>query len=317
MTTELLEQRLRDLAVDAPDPGRVSARALGTARRRMRMRWPTVAAGSVAAVVLLALVAYFVPASGTVVAKMPVAGDVLNAGDRVTVVGASATSSGYTITLVAAYADANRTELKLTISPAATVSFGLDDMTDQFGRSYHPTSSFGNLLSGEVTAEFEPLAWPDSITGARITVNISSIEPAPDPSAGDIKGTWTLHAILGVDEGTALAPPAPMTLGRAHLTFKSVIYTPGSVAVDLDIAGVSMDDIDFRLPDPSNPKGSPAFVLDVLDPDGNSILGTTSENWDWLSPVHVHILGNRHGSGRYSIVASYLGVQATRSFVVS
>lgn len=316
MTTELLEQRLRDLAVDVPDAGRVTARAMGAGPRRRLVRWPTVGLASIAAVLLVALVAYFVPASGTVVARMPVAGDVLNAGDRVTVVGSSATSSGYTITLVAAYADSTRTELKLNVSPGAMVSFGIG-LTDQFGRTYNPTSGYGNALSGDNTTDFEPLAWPDAITGARITVQITELEPGPDPSLGTIKGTWTLHATLGVDEGTAVALPAPVTLGRAHLTFKSIVYTPASVAVDLDITGVTMDDIDFRLPDPNNLKGTPAFTLDVLDPDGSSILGTTSEGWDWFSPIHVHILGNRHGSGRYSIVASYLGVQATRTFSVS
>jgi hypothetical protein len=108
-----------------------------------------------------------------------------------------------------------------------------------------------------------------------------------------------------------------MNLGRARLTFKSLVYTPGSVALDLDVTGISPEDIDFRLPDNNNPKGAPAFTLDVLGPDGNSILGTSSEEQSWFGPVHVHVLGNRHGSGRYSVVASYLGVQATRTFVVS
>ena len=314
MTTELLEQRLRDLSVGVPDAGRVSARALAPAHRWRR--WPTVALGSIAALTLAAVVAYFVPATGTVVAKMPVAGDVLNVGDRVTVVGATTSSSGYRVTLVAAYADETRTELKLLLSPAAMIGPGAA-ITDQFGRTYGATSSDGDLLSGEVVADFEPLAWPDSVTGARITIRITEIEPGPDPSAAAVRGSWMLHATLGVDEGTLVAPPAPMTLGRAHVRFKSVIYTPASVAVNLEITGIAPVQLDFGVPDPSKLNGTGALTLDVLDPDGNSVLGSSSSDSDWFGVTHVHMLGNRHGSGRYSIVVGYRGAQATRTFVVS
>ena len=316
MTIELLEQRLEALTVEVPDAGRITARVLGPRPPSHARRWPRVALSVVAALVLMALVAYFAPSASTVVARVPLAGDALGARDRVTFVGDSATSNGYTITLVAAYADATRTVLNLHISPAAWLLVELS-MTDQFGRTYTPNGSVTNYQAGESTVEFGQLGWPDSLTGARITIDISQIEAGiEDTDLQPIKGSWTLHANVGVDEGTSLALPAPATLGRARLTFTSIVYTPESIAIDLDVAGVSMDDLQIWLPDEQNPKGSPVFSLDVVDAGGNSIVGSTSENQDWFFPVHVHLLGNRSGAGRYEIIASYHGERMTRTIVI-
>ena len=77
MTTELIEHRLRTLAVVTPDPGRVSAHVLAQGqRRRPRGIW-RIAVAPVAVLVLAALVIYFVPAVDTAVANVPFAGDLL------------------------------------------------------------------------------------------------------------------------------------------------------------------------------------------------------------------------------------------------
>jgi hypothetical protein len=317
VSTDVLERRLENLSVDVPNAGRVSARALGAGPRRRGRRWPRVAASAAAAVVVMVLVSYFAPSASTVVARVPLAGDALGARDRVTLVGDSATSNGHTVTLVAAYADATRTELVFHISPAELLLLDVA-MTDQFGRAYTFNSSVSNGTSGDSTVEFEPLGWPDPLTGARITIHISQLHSLSDPDGPPISGSWTLHATLGVDEGNSLALPAPATLGQARLTFTSVIYTPASIAVDLDISGVSLEDLNLRSsPDAENPKGSPVFTLDLLDSSGQSILASDSERQGWLSPVHVHMLGYRSADKTYRMVATYHGLMIERTISLS
>ncbi len=315
MSIEPLEVRLRELALTAaPDAGRVTARVLSTHRRRARLRWPRVTLSAVAAMILFAVVAYFAPASSTVVARVPLAGATVGASERVTMVGASGVSAGHTVTLVGAYADSTRTELRLHVSPAAMIGFGIN-LSDQFGRTYGATSSFGNLLTGDVTAEFEPLGWPDAMTGARIDVHVSQLDAGVD-FRQVVKGTWTLHATLGVDEGTTLANPAPISLGSARLSFTSVVATPGSLEVDLDIIGVSLQDLEARAPDTATIKGSRVFILDLRDSQGNSVLATDNETQDWFSPIHVRLQSYISAPGTYLLVAGYDGQVATRTITV-
>jgi len=315
MSVEPLEHRLRDLAVTAaPDAGRVTARVLSTHRRTARWRWRRATLSAVAALVIFAVVAYFAPATSTVVARVPLAGATVGASERVTTVGASAVSAGYTITLVGAYADSTRTELRLHVSPAAMIGIGIN-LSDQFGRTYGATSSSGNLLTGDVTAEFEPLAWPDAMTGARIEIHVSQLDAGVDVRQV-VRGAWTLHATLGVDEGNTLANPAPISLGSARLSFTSVIATPGSLEVDLDIAGVSLQDLEARAPDTATTKGSPVFTLDLRDSEGNSVLASDNETQDWFWPIHVRLQSYISAPGKYLIVAGYDGQVATRSITV-
>ena len=184
MTTDALEQRLSDLALEAPDAGRVTARVLSlavTPRRRHLARVVTLA---VATLALMLAVLYFVPVADAVLADTPIAGDLLRdaglagAGDRVTAVGAVATSSGYRLELVGAYADSTRTVLLIHAEPGIGLSGTGPELTDQFGRTYQMHGATGNFLTGNVALQFEALGWPDGITGARITLHITTVEPA-------------------------------------------------------------------------------------------------------------------------------------------
>lgn len=300
MTTDMLEVRLENLAVESPDPGRVSARVLARAPRPRRRRWPRVALSTIAAIALVALVAYFVPAADTVVAKVPFAGDLLRdaglvgAQDRITSVGSSATSSGYTLTLVGAYADSSRTVLLVRSNPPSLPYFGAV-LTDQFGRSYQYQGGTADMRNGDETMQFEPLAWPDAYTGARITLHVPALQPVyatgPGPS---VPGSWTLPATLGVDVATALPAPEPANLGQAHFRFTSVTYTPATVEVDMEVTGVSSDYLGRIVPDGG--KGAPALTIDLTDPNGQVINGSAGSSGD-LSATQVRFFGFRLGGG--------------------
>src|SRR4029077_3496518 len=106
MTIDTLEQRLRELTFETPDPGRISARVLSQSRKPRHVRWPRGLAIGVATVLVAAGILYFVPAAGAAWADAPIAGPLLRdaglvgASNRVTSVGANATSSGYRLELV-------------------------------------------------------------------------------------------------------------------------------------------------------------------------------------------------------------------------
>ena len=184
MSNDLLEQRLQNLVVETPDAGRITARVLSSGRQRRARRVPRVASLGGATVALLLLIAYFVPAADAVLADTPIAGNLLQeagltgAAGRITSVGAVADSSGYRLKLVGAYADSTRTVLLLQAQPAILPLEEFSVLTDQFGRTYQMHGGYSNSLTGDVIVEFDPLAWPDSITGARITLHVTSIGPA-------------------------------------------------------------------------------------------------------------------------------------------
>ena len=316
MTTGLLEQRLHDLAVPTPDATRVSGRVLGTRPSPHQRRALRIAAAPVAVIVMVALVAYFVPAADTALADVPFAGDLLRsaglvgARDRITSVGSSATSSGYMLTLVGAYADSTRTVLLVRSNPPSLPAFPEHVwLTDQFGHSYQPSGGVTNMLSGDETMEFGPLAWPDALTGARITLHINSLEaigPSPDfRSLGEVRGEWNLPATIGVDEASSLPLPAAATTGSIHYRFTSVRYTPATIVLDMIVTGTTAQEMNARIPD--GKKGTPVFTMTVQEPNGE-----VTETWlmgrQEQQEVRVHYLFYRSGGpGEYVLSFNYVG----------
>jgi hypothetical protein len=316
MTTDLLEDRLQKLSVETPDAGRVAARVLSRASRRRARRLPRALAAGVATIALLVLVAYFVPAAGTAIASVPLAGDLLRdaglvgAAGRITSVGSESTSSGYTLKLVGAYADTTRMVLLVHADPPIGIGGPLaTQLTDQFGRSYSLQGGTGNLKTGDSVLQFDALAWPDGIAGARITLRVSSVNTADETGPGQpVAGSWTLPATLGVDEGTTLALPSPATLGSAHYRFTSVSYTPATVSIGIEVTGVSFDYLSLGIPD-GRGKPTAALNIDLIDPNGQVINGNSSMSDDFLGRVQIHLNGFRLGAhGRYVLRVSYAGV---------
>lgn len=311
MSIDLLEHRLENLTVETPDAGRVTARVLSRVAERRRRRWPRVAALGVANLALLLLVGYFIPAADTALASVPFAGDVLRqaglvgAADRITSINAVSTSSGYRVELLAAYADAARTVLVMRANPGVSPAFNHMQLTDQFGRSYQFQNGFSDSRNGDLVLQFEPLAWPDQITGARITFHMSRVGSGDPAAPVPVDGSWTFVAVLGVDEGTALPLPDSANLGVAHFQFTSVRYTPASVVIDVEITGISMADLGRVIPDRG--KGTPAFAYYLIDPNGDIVSGASSFNED-LRGGHLHFVGFRSGhAGDYTLRVSYVG----------
>ncbi|MDQ6722605.1 MAG: hypothetical protein M3003_17685 [Candidatus Dormibacteraeota bacterium] len=320
MNTDSLERRLTDLTFEAPDPGRITARVLSMEDRPRRRQVPRLIALGVATLVIAASVLYFVPAADAALAGAPVAGDLLRdaglvgAGNRVTSVGVVADAAGFRLQLVGAYADSARTVLLLRADPAILPLGAVDaQLTDQFGRTYHMQAGQSDSRTGQVIVEFEALAWPDALTGARIKLAVTAVEKAcpfsafcSDPvSPGSVvRGSWMLPAVLGVDEGTALPMPAVARLGDATYRFTDVRATQATIAVDIEITGITIADLEQIAP--TGGKGTPRFSIELVGPNGEfaSASYLTSED---LQGVHVHFLGYRFAPGEYHLHVSYLG----------
>lgn len=315
MTTDLLEERLRDLSFDTPDAGRVTARVLSRRHEKRASRAPRFAAMVAALLLIVVGVIYFVPAADLALANVPVAGDALHdaglvgARDRITYVGTETTSSGYRLKLVAAYADSTRTVLLMHADPTAFMGGSFTELTDQFARTYRITGGSGNILTGDFSMQFEPLAWPDAITGARITLHMTELDTATLAGPGPrIAGTWTLPALIRVDQANALPIPAPADLGPAHFRFTSVTYTPATIAVDMVVSGVSPEELGRNVPGYGGNKGAPALMTFLIDPQGQVINGNGEESGDAFGSYHVRWLGFRlGGAGRYTIRVSLYG----------
>jgi hypothetical protein len=272
---------------------------------------------------MLWLVAYFVPAADAVLADTPIAGALLRdaglvgAANRVTSVGAVATSSGYKVELVGAYADSARTVLLIHTSPIVWLPPGAPELTDQFGRSYHLQSASGNGISGDLVLTYEPLAWPDASTGARLTLKMTAIIPVTCPASptGDpaqiicsygrpISGTWNLAAMVGVDESNSLPLPPAAHLGQATYRFISVRSSAATIAVEIDVIGLTAADLDRRIADGF--KGTAVFDIELLGPTGD-VVTDSYRTTDTTGGSHVSLVGYRFTPGDYRVHVSYLG----------
>jgi hypothetical protein len=309
-----LEQRLTNLAVESPDPGGVTARALSLSARPRRLHVPRAISTGVALLALVAGVAYFVPAADLAVADVPLAGDLLQdagligARDRITYVGAESKSSGYKLTLVAVYADSTRTVLLLHSDPPIDLGFPTSlQLSDQFGRTYNWQGGTANTLSGDSSLQFDPLGWPDSLTGARLTLHFSSVATVEETGIGTaVPGSWTLTATIRIDQAVSLQLPAPADLGPAHFRFTSVSYTPATIAVEMDVSGVSPGDLNRMVPGYGG-KAGPALMTDVIDPNGEVIDGESTDAPSG-GAYHVEFFGFRQsGAGKYIVRVSYYG----------
>jgi hypothetical protein len=332
MTTDALEQRLTDLSFEMPDADQITARVLFLPQESRRRRLPRVIALGVATLLIAAGVLYFVPAADAALANAPVAGDLLRdagltgAGTKVTSVGAVASSSGFRLQLVGAYADSTRTVLLLRASPAVQPFGGVPgydiQLTDQFGRSYNVQGGQTDSRTGQVIVQFDALAWPDALTGARITLKVSAVQRAclaaafcSDPVAESptVTGSWTLPATLGVDEGTALSLPTTAQVGAASFHFTSVRSSTATIGIDIQVTGATFDDLEQRIPDGG--KGTPVFTIDLFSPTGDVADAGYSIGEDLQGPI-IQFLGYRSGPGEYRLHISYRGSDVDRLLTV-
>jgi hypothetical protein len=264
-----IEARLRalptTLRLTSKDARAIARLEMFRIQERPRHRHPArLVAAVVAALALLVIAngiaAYYAPRYGQALAQVPLVGGI-NAKflefygltwQNVTVVNDSSTSSGHTVRLVAGYADGLRTVLFVEIDGnglsgdakargpnPGDYGFG-GTLTDQFGHSYKPAGvDTPNWL------QFEPLVWPASKVGARLTLHATALSKLWLMGPGqhtELSGDWTLHATLVAEPVHVLPLPSPVQTTNAVYTFTSLQVTSTAVHVAWTTTGDLIDD---------------------------------------------------------------------------
>jgi hypothetical protein len=297
-----------------------------------------VAAAVIAILLVNVIAAYFAPKYERALADSGVGGISqrllaavgLKAGD-VTAVGDSATSAGHTLKLVGAYADGLRTVLFIEIDGGGVggnpKQYGLhpgdwsinyDDftLTDQFAHSYG-----GAGLGGPTDLQFQPLAWPASEVGGRLTLHITGIwamwkglEQGPnkviDTEALTTHGDWSLHVTLISAPYHTIALPAPVHSPIADYTFTGISASETEMVLHWTVGGPANDQVRAQQSTRRSPNTDPManplmrdyFTPRVFDADGSELqMQDWGFTWPKTGPAQGEMTVFINGPGRYRI----------------
>ena len=317
-TIDQLAERLRELPLDVPRPDAITPRVLRAAAGPAPRRPAFLAIAAAFLVLLLGSwgVLYFSPATAAALADTSgpggFSGEILDrfglGSENITAESSSATSSGYTVQLVGAYADSIRTVVLLKTSPAAFI-FGLPQLTDQFGTTYSSQNGQGNLETGDQVVSFEPASWLASSTGMRVTLTLNQVELLGGQS---VSGSWTVKGVVLLKSGAKLDAPASGSLGPGTVTFADARYVGRVVSIQAEVHGVSVDGIVPAVGPGTKPQ--PALSVVLAPADGSAPKPADSLSQSSTGDVtQLQMLFVNVSRGRYYVVVSVEGVGRLQS----
>jgi hypothetical protein len=156
----------------------------------------------------------------------------------------SATSSGHTVTLLAAAADSARTFLLIQVDghdslPSKTAAgfFADGTLTDQYGHTYQAIGGQGGDLS------FAPLTGRAASGPVQITLHIDFLDLWPASAVGNpaheriVKGEWVIGTTVTKRAAVAVPLPAPRSIGNSTYTVTSIRISGTSVTIDWKLEG--------------------------------------------------------------------------------
>jgi hypothetical protein len=251
----------------------------------------------------------------------------LKAGD-VTAVSDSATSAGHTLKLVGAYADGLRSVLFIEIDGRGLggnpKQYGLhpgdwginyDDitLTDQFGHSYG-----GAGLGGPSDLQFQPLAWPASEVGGRLTLHITGIwamwkflkQGPNNTEALTTHGDWSLHVTLISAPYHTITLPAPVHSPMADYTFTGISASETEMVLHWTVGGPANVQVRAQQSTPQSPNSDPManplmrdyFTPRVFDAGGSEVqMQDWGFSWPKTGPAQGEMTVFINGPGRYRI----------------
>ncbi len=244
------EERLREYFDDeyfkaAPDLWERICRTLPVddrARRRQR-RWRLLLAVAIF-VILAALAAVPAAATATPIASVPravlAAAGLKSITERFMPVQGSATWSGVTINLVAAYADDVSTDVVLRAEPRAKADGLFPKAVVAVDASGHflVTTGGTSLEGGNYVLRFDPLPRGQS-SQSKLTLFIWQVDSNPGRPQQTLYGLWSLQFTVTSRGGHVLPPPTAGETARMSVTFNSVKAAPSGLAIDLTTRGVA------------------------------------------------------------------------------
>jgi hypothetical protein len=249
---------------------------------------------------------YFLPRYGDALAGVAlvgaVSGPVLRAAGladaRLTPGNDTAVSGGHRLQLVTAYADSDRTVFFIEIDgqplqvsskvPPAAGALAISDVhvSDQFGHHY---PHLAGVYSPYDPIEVEPLAWPASAEGGRLTIQVDSLgDYSPGPHQL-LSGSWTLRVTLFQQTAQALALPASGSIGATHYAFTGVHLSSSLLQVHIHVSGDAVNNLErVAASRPTDAAGQRArgeeigrtmryFATKLIGPDGSVV---SPRSWD-------------------------------------
>lgn len=263
--SQSFEARLRAIEIAVPEE--IANRALDRANRQAPQPHDAAAPRRIA--VSLALVAlliggnmtasYFLPRYGEKLAGASLVGAITGpvlraaglANARLTSANDTAVSAGHRLQLVTAYTDTDRTVLFIEIDgqplqvgtgmPPPSGSLAVNDasVSDQFGHQY---AHLRGAYSAFDPIELEPLVWPASAEGGRLTIHVTNLEHPSGPHQL-IPGEWTLHVTVFQQTAQALSLPASGSIGRTQYAFTAVHLSSALLQLQVRVTGDAVTEL--------------------------------------------------------------------------
>jgi hypothetical protein len=289
------------------------------ARRARRIQVTTLRLAMAAGLVVAANlgIAYFSPGYARALASAPLIGAVSRpvlqsaglTGAEFTPLDGVARSSGHTVQLISGYADPVRTVLFVSVDgkqPALGSKTSHDYeleayLTDQFGHRYNGASTGNGWL------EFQPLKWPASAVGARLTLHVANLMQTWNGQ--EIAGDWTIHLTLfeQTTHSRDLAPPQAVSSGGLEYRITSIRLSYLAIKLRWSVGGPAVSAWRTALvpPGPGQAPTFPDFARFTLyDPHGRPVesfsgWGFTGEAAGSTGPVHLDLDGVLPEPGHY------------------
>ncbi len=320
-----LEDRLTELDLRMPDTlvPRILAQAAQTGERdvasaRRRSRWATAAIAMVLLIVVVSAASVYAPRFAQALADAPIVGTAIGpalrsvglAGlqGRFTALDSRATSSGYTVRLVAGYADTNQTVLVLKVEPADHDFFVQPRLTDQFGREIAMQGGMSDQFTGDNVLIFNGIPWPDSLLGVRLRLHAGALGALPDGQP--VTGDWTLQGTIAVESSRALPLPAAGMLGDSTFRFTQVQASSATLGIHMEISGPLAKQLDRMVGDtiPGVAKPHEAFSYDLVDASGSAATGISGSTSTGIGPAQFAATWVITHPGDYRLRIAYEGV---------
>ena len=209
----------------------------------------------------------------------------------------TADSGSQTVELIGVYSDAVRTVFLVRGLPGGGgTQFSVDDQQGFINAS--SSSGPASATDGFFSLDAPLHAGPDG--SAQV---ILDLQQYPHGASGPVSpiARWTLQATVQVGGGTALAVPAPMTLGGWTWQLTTIEETPNAIEVVAIVHGATVDQVDGTGQRPLTLVGPGGADAPVLSEGASITVPKQQLNATTAQTTRVQAIWLRGGDGTYRL----------------